>query len=102
MRRVVFHFFVLFFLSGFFPAAAQYIAIGDKNLKKEKEKFLRQLKNISADSAITYPLARYFESEVNAIYTFITADAALVPIEKEKAFRSLGYFMQELTKNMLQ
>jgi len=102
MRRILSHFFVLFLVTGFFPAAAQYIAIGDKNLKKEQERFLRQLKYISADTVITYPLARYFESEVNALYTFITADGALTPREKEKAFRSLGYFMQELSKNMMQ
>lgn len=69
--------------------------------KTEQDSFLRQLKSMSKDTIIISPLARYFETEVNGIYNSISADNALSLANKEKAVRSLVYFMKELRTNMV-
>ncbi|MEO7922070.1 MAG: hypothetical protein ABIR30_00170 [Chitinophagaceae bacterium] len=66
----------------------------------EKEKLLRKLKSISADSSIVYPLARYVESELTTIYTFIRSGESKDAREMEKAERSLVYFIRELSGNI--
>src|SRR5687767_10638958 len=69
--------------------------------KTEQDSFLRQLRTMSRDSVITSPLARYFESDVNGIYSSISSDNSLSLADKEKAVRSLVYFMKELRTNMV-
>jgi hypothetical protein len=69
--------------------------------KTEQDSFLRQLKSMSRDSVIINPVARYFESDVNGIYSIISSDAGLSLADKEKAVRSLVYFMKELRTNMV-
>lgn len=69
--------------------------------KTEQDSFLRQLKSMSRDSVIINPVARYFESDVNGIYSSISSDAGLSLANKEKAVRSLVYFMKELRTNMV-
>ena len=71
-----------------------------KVLKEEEGKFFRQLDRISIDTAFVHQLSRSVKLEVDSIYTFIITNAALPGAEKEKAILSLGYFMNELTKNI--
>ena len=71
-----------------------------KVLKEEEGKFFRQLDRISIDTAFVHQLSRSVKLEVDSIYNFINTNAALPGAEKEKAILSLGYFMNELTKNI--
>ena len=73
-----------------------------KVLKEEQGKFFHQLNYISLDSAIVHQLSLSVKIEVDSIYSFIISDNALPAAEKEKAILSLGYFMNELGKNMKQ
>lgn len=102
MRTLVFCFFAFICVIRPYPVAAQDGVAGVKTLKEEQERFRRGLKGIAVDSAIVNPLARYFESEVNNIRTSLQLDAALPEPEKEKALRSLVYFMNELNSSLVQ
>ena len=98
MRKIV-YFFVLCLLIHPFLVVAQTSAA--KVLKEEEGKFFRQLDRISIDTAFVHQLSRSVKLEVDSIYTFIITNAALPDGEKEKAILSLGYFMNELTKNII-
>ena len=95
-----FYIFVLLCLLQPFSVVAQTSAT--KVFKEEREKFYRQLNYISADSAIVRQLSNTARIEIDSIYTFIRSDAALAAAEKEKAILSLGYFLNELGKNITQ
>ena len=95
-----FYFFVLFSLLPPFSIVAQSSAI--KVLKEEQGKFFHQLNYISIDSVIVQQLSHNVRLEIDSIYSFIISDAALSAAEKEKAILSLGYFMNELGKNIRQ
>ncbi len=97
MRKIFIYFFALLLLLWSFPVVAQPGVSADTIVTDEQKTFLRYLKGISIDSAIIEPLARDFESEVNKIYASLRLDAALSAAEKEKAVRSLVYFMKELS-----
>jgi hypothetical protein len=62
----------------------------------EKQKFLHKLESMPADSFFVQSLSRYFENEVNGIYTSINADGGIPLLEKEKALRSLVFFIKDL------
>jgi len=96
--RKIFYFFVFCFLVQPILVVAQSSAT--KVLKEEEGKFFRQLDQISIDTAFGHQLSRSVKLEVDSIYTFIITNAALPDAEKEKAILSLGYFMNELTKNI--
>src|SRR6186997_1896269 len=98
--RKIFYYFVLFSLLQPFSIVAQSSAA--KVLKEEQGKFFHQLNYISLDSAIVHQLSLSVKIEVDSIYSFIISDNALPAAEKEKAILSLGYFMNELGKNMKQ
>ena len=83
--RKIFYFFVLLSLV--------------KPILKEGN-FLQELDQISIDSTLVYQLSSSVKLEVDSIYTFIMSDPALPVAEKEKAILSLGYFMNELGKNI--
>lgn len=103
MRKIFLYFFAVVVLSQPAQAIAQPVAsVSAYNLlQEEQELFLQRFKSISGDTTIVYPLARYFESEVNNIHKTVIADAAfLTGMEKEKAVRSLVYFMKELEKSI--
>src|SRR5690242_3163231 len=80
----------------YFPVYAQKESSGAGTLKTEKEYFLYKLRGTSNDSAIVWQLAAYFESEVNKIQSFIKEEAKLKAIERDKALRSLVFFIKEL------
>jgi hypothetical protein len=100
MGKMIFYLFCLLLLSVPSKATAQSDTFAIKIFKEGQAKFLQNLKGISKDSAIVLPLARFFESEVNKIYNTLLSDAALPVPEKEKAIRSLVYFINELGRNI--
>jgi len=98
--RKVFYFFVLLSLVQPFSIVAQSSA--EKVLKEEQGKFFHQLNYISLDSAIINHLSRSVKLEVDSIPIMISTVPFLTDGEREKAIRSLGYFMNELRKNITQ
>jgi len=70
-----------------------------KVLKEEEGKLFRELNRISIDTAFVYHLSSSVKIEIDSIYTFII-NTSLPAEEKEKAILSLGYFINELTKNI--
>jgi hypothetical protein len=96
--------FLLFFYGCYLLTAAkawsQQTASVSNSWKDEQQKVVQQIKGISIDSSIVNPIARYFETEVNAIHKTIYADRKLPVLEKEKAVRSLVYFMTELRQQI--
>ncbi|HEU5168835.1 MAG TPA: hypothetical protein VFU29_25000 [Chitinophagaceae bacterium] len=99
MRKII-YFFVLLHLMQPFSIVAQSSAA--KVLKEEQGKFFHQLNYVSIDSIIVHQLSHSVKIEVDSIYSFIISDNALPAAEKEKAILSLGYFMNELSKNIAQ
>ena len=95
--RKIFYFFVLFYFVQPILVVGQSSAT--KVLKEEEGKFFRELNRISIDSAFVHQLSSSVKLEVDSIYTFIL-NANLASTEKEKAILSLGYFMNELAKNI--
>jgi hypothetical protein len=105
MHKIIFHFFAMVLLWQPIRVASQPIAsISAYNiLQEERELFLQHFKSISSDTTIVYQLARYVESEVENIRKTVINDAAFLPeLEKEKAIRSLAFFMKEVDKNIAQ
>lgn len=96
--RKIFYFFVL--LSLVQPILVVGQSSATKVLKKEEGNFFQELDRISIDSTLVYELSSSVKLEVDSIYTFIMSDPALPVAEKEKAILSLGYFMNELGKNI--
>jgi hypothetical protein len=47
-------------------------------------------------------LSNFIQLKSDSIYSFIISDAAIPAAEKEKAVLSLGYFMNEIGKNISQ
>src|SRR5690349_3387902 len=105
MQKIIFHFFAMVLLWQPIRVASQPIAsISAYNiLQEERDVFLQHFKSIASDTATAYPLARYVESEVENIRKTVIADAAFLPeLEKEKATRSLAFFMKEVDKHVAQ
>ena len=73
-----------------------------KVLKEEQGKFFRELNRNSIDSAIINQLSRFVKLQVDSIPIMISAVPFLTAGEREKAIRSLGYFMNEIRKNVAQ
>ena len=99
MRKVL-YFFILLSLVQPFSIVAQSSA--EKVLIEEQGKFFHQLNYISIDSAIIHQLSRSVKLEVDSIPIIISNVPFLTDGEREKAIRSLGYFMNELRKNITQ
>src|SRR6187401_1891239 len=98
--RNVFNLFVLLSLAQPFSIVAQTSA--EKVLMEEQGKFFHQLNYISIDSAIIQQLSRSVKLEVDSNPIIISNVPFLTAGEREKAIRSLGYFMNELKKNITQ
>jgi hypothetical protein len=90
---------VLLLLSVTVPG--QRNASPEKILKEEQNKFLKQLRNVSIDSAIIDPLSRSLEAEIKGIHKYILTSGALTAAEKQKAVQSLIYFIAELNKSVV-
>lgn len=102
MRQKAVYFFILQLFLWPSLVFAQQDASAVRMFREEQKEFVRALKRMSVDSAITYPLARHFESGINGIYASFATDAGLPAADKEKATRSLAYFTRELRSNMEQ
>ncbi len=104
MRKFTFYIFILFFVlqAKVFKVIAQDSSSPVKALTEERENFLDRFTHISRDSVLIRRLSRAFELQVDSIYTFIKSGALLTDPEKEKAIRSLGYFIKELDKGVAQ
>jgi hypothetical protein len=98
--RKAFYFFVLVLLLQPFSIVAQSSA--EKVLMEEQGKFFHQLNYISLDSPIIHQLSRSVKLEVDSISIIISDIPFLTAGDREKAIRSLGYFMNELRKNITQ
>jgi hypothetical protein len=99
MRKSSFFFLLALSCTGTIIAQTR-VATGD--WKEEKQKFILHLKSVSIDSATVYPLARYFDGEIDSIYNSITTDNTLQELEKEKAVRSLVYLITQLGNDTVQ
>lgn len=102
MRKFLFYFFSWLFLLRPISMIAQSTASKSLVLKEEQGMFLRQLNYISADSDNADRFSFLVKSKADSIYSFIMSDNALSSLEKDKAIRSLGYFMHELGKRIVQ
>src|SRR6266496_2360294 len=65
-------------------------------LKEEQKNLITQLHHSSIDSAIIGGLSRFIDLKIDSIRVFILFNEALPGDEKEKATRSLVYFIKEL------
>ena len=100
MRKLYFYFLVSTFLSQSFPVMGQQAASVSKVVKEEKGRLLMQVTNIAGDSDIVYGLSGVIDSKIDLIQHDIATDGRLTLLEKEKALRSLVYFMKELGENI--
>jgi hypothetical protein len=99
MRRLAIYLFSLILLLRPFSTVAQS---ANKLLKEQENRFIRQLNNVSLDSGIVRPISRYADVELNNIHKLINSEWGLLAAEKEKALRSLVYFLQQLGENIAQ
>ncbi|HMK27423.1 MAG TPA: hypothetical protein VK483_15430 [Chitinophagaceae bacterium] len=110
MRRTCSVFFILFFLLRSFFPAAQLNAVSHLNktsatlilLKEEQERFLGHLDKTSFAPGMMDSLTGYIESETESIRLFIMSGISLTDPEKEKALKSLVYFLKYLGENIEQ
>jgi len=100
MRKKIFYFLSVGLLCVQFTLYAQKKVVYSTPLKDEQRWFGEILRSVSRDTSIVYPMNRYFQSGINDIYTLITADAGLNTGEKEKAIRSIVFFIKELGFNL--
>ena len=99
MRKIVFYFFAACLLL----RTPGVIAQSDKSadvLKEELENLIGQLHQTSLDEEIVSGLSRFINLKVDSIRVFILFNDALHTNEKEKATRSLVYFIKELSENI--
>jgi len=83
-----------------FHVFAQTKVPGDSIVRKEQQRFVDYLNEVSADSATVDAMTAYIDTEIKQICQFIAADGTLATLEKEKAIRSLVFFLQELSRNI--
>jgi hypothetical protein len=80
-----------------FNAFSQAVNSAEKILNAEQTSFLIQLKNSSIDSAFSNPISRFAETEFKNISIKLTAYDGE---KKDKAARSMAYFIRELGKDL--
>jgi hypothetical protein len=73
-----------------------------KNFRTEREKFVQVLHSATSDTTIVLPIGRYFEKEINKTYSYIRSVQGLNTSERDKAVRSLVYFIKELNNAVAQ
>ena len=76
---------------------AQSNSSAENLLKKEQKEFMQVLREISTDSVIVNPIARSFDLEFNSLFTSIVKNKSLNSEEKDKAVKSMVFFMKELS-----
>ncbi|HEX2630417.1 MAG TPA: hypothetical protein VHM26_15460 [Chitinophagaceae bacterium] len=83
-----------------FHVFAQTKVPGDSIVRKEQQRFVDYLNEVSADSATVDAMTVYIDTEIKQVCQFIAADGTLSTLDKEKAIRSLVFFLQELSRNI--
>lgn len=94
------YFLALLMLWPVIPVLAQPPSIAVNWVKEEQGRFTRDLYNNGVDSLSIPLLANYFDAEVTEIHTSIKSNRKLKELEKDKAIRSLVFFIQELNKGL--
>lgn len=69
-------------------------------LKEEQKSFTRTLKSTPKDSSTINPIARNFETGINYTYAAVKADGSVSSNEKDKAYRSIAFFVRELRNSI--
>lgn len=100
MSKKILYLVILLLLLQPFHVFAQIRVPGDSILKKEQQRFVDYLKEVSSDSATVDAMTAYMDTEIKQVCQFIAADGTLSTLEKEKAVRSLVFFLQELSRNI--
>ena len=95
-------FYFLIMISLLQPLTIVAQSSATKVFREEEGKFFHQLNSVSMDSAIVRQLLKSVKLEIDSVYTFIASNATLPAHDKEKAILSLGYFLNELGKNIIQ
>ncbi len=96
MLNCLFIFRLLILCSLLFPTWADAAPSDPDNpVKDEQEIFLRRLRAIKADPEMLVKITGYFESSINSLYSDLQSRKKMNQIEKEKAIRTLIYFMKE-------
>lgn len=97
MHKKIFFFFLFLQVGQSFPAFPQPgDAVMDK-VTKEKELFIRSLSSGATDPTMTTTLVTHFAKEVDRIHKSIRTNYHLSVLDKEKAERSLVFFIKELS-----
>lgn len=100
MQKIFFNCLIFVFsLQPLFVSGQQYVSPA-KAVKEEKNKLLMQLNSISGDSDVMYGISRIIESKVDHLSRDISTDGSISLLEKEKALRSLVFFMKELSESI--
>ena len=99
-KRTPIYYFTLLLVWPVFPALAQPPPLADNKVKEEQERFIRDLHDNADDPLIIPSLTHYFDSAITKIYTSLESDRKLKELEKDKAERSLVFFIQELGKSL--
>jgi len=83
-----------------FTSNGQNSSIDMSLFNREWKNFLQHVQLVPADTAVSYPVIRNFELKLNNIVIVIEQNQSLNAIEKDKARRSVAYFLQEVNKNL--
>lgn len=96
-------YFLLYFLfcTGL-PILSQQNVSAFGGFKSEQKKFVQQVKSVSLDSSIVYPIARYVDSEISNIYRSVTKDRKLSVKQKDRGIKSMVFFMTDLGRKLQQ
>jgi len=100
MKKIFYYCLIFVFSLQPFFVSGQKDPSPAKAVKEEKNKLLLQLNGISGDSDIIYGLSRVIESKVDHLSRDISTDGTISLLEKEKALRSLVFFMKELSESI--
>lgn len=71
-------------------------------LKEEQKSFSRTLKSTPKDSSTINPILRNFETGINYTYAAVKADGSVPSNEKDKAYRSIAFFVREMRNSIEQ
>ena len=93
---------VLFFIMivESFTSDGQNSLPSENKFAEEKKKFINIVQSIPGDSSVSFPLIRNFQSQLNFINNTLENNSTLNLIDKDKAKRTVVYFLQEVNKSI--
>jgi len=92
-------FFALLLFIPFFTKAQTATVTQNRTVVIEQDYFIRKIKAVSADSSIVNSLVHYFQFQTDSIHKELV-NMKMNLVEKEKAVRTLIYFISELGKSI--